>query len=369
MASAMTARERVLAVLQGELPDRVPVFEPMIDPSVVRGILPTGDYADLVDALDIDCVVTSTPSTLYNLTLVEDSDQRRVYRSEWGEMRVDTGDLVTIPISYPIASRLDWEQYQPPDPDRVGRFDALDRLVTRFKGVRAIVCHLHDSFTYPSYLLGMQELFTQMIEDPTWIKEIIATCSAHCARMVELAVEHGADIVMFGDDVGGKSGPLMSPRHYEEFFLPGLVEVTRVAHEHGAKVLKHTDGNVTALLDMFAEAGIDAFHPSDPSAGMDIAEVKRRYADRFVVCGGIDNADPLCSWSVADLVKEVRRRIAELAPGGRWMIASSNSVHSGARPANYHALVLATRTYGNYGRLNDALSPELEYSIGRVPIS
>jgi uroporphyrinogen decarboxylase len=349
----MTPYERVMAAFRREEPDRVPIFEPMIDPKVVGAILPGGTYADLVDVLDIDCALTPTPSKMYNLEFVGHRDDMRIYRSEWGELRAATAEMITIPIEYPIKTPADWEAFRVPDADRPGRLDDLTALVKRFKGRRAVGCHLHDSFTYPSYLFGMSDLF-------------MAACTAHCVRMVELAVKAGADFIMFGDDVGGKSGPMMSPAHYQEFFLPGLAAVVAKAHEHGAFVLKHTDGNVDRLLDMFAEVEIDAFHPSDPSAGMEITDVKRRYGDRFTVAGGIDTGDPLSHWTVEELVAEVRRRIRELAPGGGWMIASSNSVHSSVRPENYQALVMATRTYGNYGHLDEAIDPALEARIGHI---
>ncbi len=365
---SMTSHERVMAAFRREIPDRVPIFEAMIDPGVVDGILPGGSYADLVEALDIDCAVTPTPSKMYNLELVREDDGMRIYRSEWGELRAATAEMITIPVEYPLKTHADWETYRVPDPDRPGRFDDLTALVQRFKGTRAVGCHLHDSFNYPAYLFGMSELFMNLVVEPDWVKEVVAACSAHCVRMVELAVRAGADFVMLGDDVGGKSGPMMSPAHYEEFFLPGFAAVVDKAHEMGAYVLKHTDGNVYKLLDMFADAGIDAFHPSDPSSGMDIVEVKRRYGDRFLVCGGIDVDEPLSHWPVADLVSEVRRRIRELAPGGGWMIASSNSIHSSVRPENYQAMVMATRTYGNYGHLDEPISRELEASIGRIPL-
>ena len=365
----MTSYERVMAGFRREVPDRVPVFEAMIDPRVIEGILPGGTYPDLVDLLDIDCVVTPTPSRMYNLELVREDDGTRIYRSEWGELRAATAEMVTIPIEYPLSTRADWETYQVPDAARPGRLDELDALVRRFKGHRAIGCHLHDSFTYPSYLFGMTELFMNLVAEPEWVKEVIAACSDHCVALVELAVKAGADFIMFGDDVGGSTGPMMSPKHYEEFFLPGLVAVVAKAHEMGAKVLKHTDGNVTKLLPMFAEAGIDAFHPSDPSSGMDIVEVKRTYGDRFTVCGGIDTGAPLSDWNVPELVAEVRKRIRELAPDGGWMIASSNSIHSGVRPENYQAQVLAARVYGTYGQLDEVADPELEALIGRIPMT
>jgi uroporphyrinogen decarboxylase len=366
---SMTPYERMMAAFRREATDRVPIFEAMIDPKVVTGILPGGTYVDLVDALDIDCVVTPTPSMMYNLEYVGDRGDMRIYRSEWGELRAATAELVTIPIEHPLKTHADWEAYQVPIADRPGRMDLLVTLVERFKGKRAVGCHLHDSFTYPSYLFGMTDLFMNLITEPDWVKEVIAACSEHCVQMVELAVNAGADFIMFGDDVGAGSGPMMSPAHYEEFFLPGFAAVVAKAHELGAYVLKHTDGNVTRLLDMFADAGIDAFHPSDPSSGMEIAETKRVYGDRFVVAGGIDTGDPLSHWPVKDLVAEVRRRIRQLAPGGGWMIASSNSIHSSVRPENYQALVMATRTYGNYGHLDEAIDPALEARIGKVPLA
>ncbi len=366
---AMTSYERVMMALQREEPDRVPIFEFMIDPKVIDGILPGGSYPDLVEALDIDCVVTPTPSRMYNLHVVDElADGTPIYQSDWGERRAANVEMVTIPVQHPVKSHADWEAYQVPDPERPERLTDLRMLVSRFKGRRAIGFHTHDSFNYPSYVFGMTELFLNLIEEPEWVQEVVDACNAHCVRLVELAVQAGADFIMLGDDLGGKAGPMMSPRHYRQFFLPGLVRVVEKVHALGARVIKHSDGNVTRLLDMFVEAQIDGFHPSDPAAGMDIAEVKRHYGDRFAVCGGIDTGEQLSWWSVPQLVAEVRRRIDQLAPGGGWMIASSNTVHSSVRPENYQALVRAIQTYGNYGRLNEPISSDLEASIGQVPL-
>lgn len=364
----MTPRERVMAAFRREEPDRVPIFEFMIDPKVVSGILPGATYPDLVESLDIDCVVSPTPSRMYHLERVGEKDGLPLFRTEWGEIRVGTTEMVTIPIEHPLKSHADWERYRVPDFRNAGRLDVLKSHVRRFKGRRAVGCHLHDSFTYPSYLFGMEELLTNLILDPEWVQEVVDACNDHCLGMVELATDAGADFLMFGDDVGGTSGPLMSPAHYERYFLPGLAAVVQKAHERGAYVIKHTDGQVSSLLEMFVGVGVDAFHPSDPSAGMEIAKVKRDLGDRLTVCGGIDTGDPLSHWTVPEIVVEVRRRITELAPGGGWMISSSNTVHSSVRPENYHAMVTAVQTYGYYGKLNEPLSDELEAAIGKIPI-
>ena len=61
----MNSYERAITVLNGEIPDRVPSFELLIDPKVIRGIIGTDSYPDLCDELDIDLVISQTPSKLY----------------------------------------------------------------------------------------------------------------------------------------------------------------------------------------------------------------------------------------------------------------------------------------------------------------
>ena len=52
----MTSTERVLAVLEGQIPDRVPYMEIFIDPKVIDSIQPGMSEEDLFDHADIDVV-------------------------------------------------------------------------------------------------------------------------------------------------------------------------------------------------------------------------------------------------------------------------------------------------------------------------
>jgi len=156
---------------------------------------------------------------------------------------------------------------------------------------------------------------------------------------------------VFGDDYGGNEGPLMSPKHFEEFFLPGMLEVVQTAKELGAYVIKHTDGNINEILEMMVSTGIDGIHPLDPEAGMNIKEVKEKYGDRVCVIGNIDTGKIL-SDSTPDVVEEVvKNTIMDVAPGGGYIIASANSIHVRVKPENYLAMLKAARKYGNYSHL------------------
>ena len=110
----MNARERFLAVLDGQQPDRVPTFEIIIHPLVIDGLCPGGTYADLVEALDIEGAITGTPSSLYTKTVID--AERQIVRDEWGVTRGLSTEVVPMPMAGPIETMDDLRAYRAPDP-------------------------------------------------------------------------------------------------------------------------------------------------------------------------------------------------------------------------------------------------------------
>jgi len=141
---------------------------------------------------------------------------------------------------------------------------------------------------------------------------------------------------------------LMSPQHFRDLFLPGLKRAVDAVHEAGAYVIKHTDGNINPILDMIVETGIDGLHPLEPPAGMSLRAVRERYGDRLCLCGNVD-CGPLLTWGTPEEVKAtVRQCFADGARDGAYILSSSNSIHSSAKPENFLAMVEARDEWGTY---------------------
>ena len=64
--------------------------------------------------------------------------------------------------------------------------------------------------------------------------------------------------------------------------------------------------------------------------------------------GNIDCAHLLCEGTPDEVVAETRRVIEAAAPGGGFVLTSSNSIHNGVRLENYMAMLETARRYGNY---------------------
>ena len=90
MMTGMKPVERVLKTIKHGEPDRVPIFELMIDPHIIQKILPGASYADLVEALDIDCVVCPTPSSMYGKEILGNKDGLPIFKTECVVTRVTT---------------------------------------------------------------------------------------------------------------------------------------------------------------------------------------------------------------------------------------------------------------------------------------
>lgn len=341
----MNSYERVVKVLNGEIPDRVPTFELMIDPKVIRGIIGSDSYMDLCDQLDIDIVISQTPSKLYREEILD--EQKKIIRNEWGVLRQYNNEIVAHPLHGPIETLEDAIAYTAPDPLDDYRFAYLRELVKHFKGKRFIGFHLHDGFNYSYYLTSMQDMMINLIEEPKLVERLVEISIEHNIKLAEKALDIGADFILSGDDYGSKTSLLVSKSHFEEFFLPGLNKICQVAQDRGAYMLKHCCGNIAPLIENMVDFGIRGLHPLDENSGINQIEVKKKYPS-LTVMGGVDCDAPLTDFSVEQIEQYVKEVLRTHAPGGRYICATSNSVHSSARPENFTAMIRAVHKHGKY---------------------
>jgi uroporphyrinogen decarboxylase len=337
----MNGRERLMLALQRGEPDRVPVFEIAVDPRVINGIVPDGDLPAFVEALDLDAISTGPYYARQPL-------DENTYRDEWGTIYGVAPEMSGGPLDGPIHAMSDLRHYRPPDPLAEGRLGTLPEYVQKFKGQRAIVWHQREAFMTTALLSGLQRFLEMMYDDPELVRKMVDTVVEVHVALARRAVRAGADIVSLGDDYAWRTGPLMSPAQFRQFFLPGITRVVQAVHEDGALCFKHCDGNIWALMDAFVEAGFDGINPLEPIAGMDLGEAKRRYGGQVCLLGNVDCGYVLSQAPLLEVEAVVKKCLRDGGPGGGYVLMSSNSLHSSVRPENYRSMVETARKYGRY---------------------
>ncbi|HBY96982.1 MAG TPA: hypothetical protein DEP84_24050 [Chloroflexi bacterium] len=338
----LTSYERVMRVLRREEPDRVPHFEWMIDRRVRHALCPD------CKTMDEFAVRMGLDAILVGPDFHKEQVAPNRWRDEWAIVREDTGEENTYPVVGPIKTLDDLEHYRPPDPYASGRYTSLERTVREFKGKKAIGVHLNDVFSLPRYLTDMETILVSFVTEPELVRGLVELSVDINLKMAKEVAARGADFVWTGDDYAHKRGPMMSPRHFREFLYPGLCRVVAGFHEVGLPIIKHTDGNLWSIIDMIVDSGIDCLDPIDPSAGMELGEVKAKYGDRVALKGNVDCAQTMTFGTPEDVIAETREALRKGMPGGGYILSSSNSIHSAVKPENYLAMLRTLQEYGHY---------------------
>ena len=128
-------------------------------------------------------------------------------------------------------------------------------------------------------------------------------------------------------------------------FLPALRRMVAAYRAAGAQwVVYHSDGDLRPLLDMFVDAGIDAITPVEPKAGMDAADLRKRYENRLAMIGGMCNSHVLRRGSRSEIETSTRRILDAGSAGG--IVIGSDPVGPDVPAENYAFYLEVLESYG-----------------------
>jgi uroporphyrinogen decarboxylase len=340
--AALSSEERILRALRREEPDRVPHFEWIVDRKVRTALVPgCRTHNEFAVAMDHDAI-------LADVSFRKERVGSNRWKTEWGYTIQESEEEHGVEIDSPIATLADLERYTAPDPHEAWRYTAVEEAVRDFAGRKAVIVHLNDVFSLPRNLMGYENLLMAIAADPALVTALVEmSVEINLAIAGELA-SRGVKIVYTGDDYAGDTGPLMSPAHFRGLFAPGLKRVIGGFKERGLLVIKHTDGKLWPIIDDIVDSGIDCLDPIDPIAGMDLREVKARFGRRIALKGNVDCSHLMTLGSPEDVAEATKEALRAGAPGGGYILSSSNSIHSSVKPENYMALMRTLAQYGRY---------------------
>lgn len=360
----MDNKERFFTACDLKEPDRVPYYDFFNEESIIKhgkelyreeaadfdGVevgynAPSFEVYDLLFRitrdLDIDCVMCAgIPGLLRikgNEQYAKDGFGNVYFLSEEGE---------PVPVEGAVKDTSDLQKAAKARPE-TSDFRQLEHFVKNVSD-RVVAYNLADTFKVSWRLLGgLEKLLPIYVTDKELAHKLARIGTEYLKVEIEMAVDAGAEILIQDGDLADTRSTFMSPKMFREFVKPYCVETTQVAHDKGVKIIKHSDGNVKAILEDLIEIGYDGFNPVEPQC-MDIVEVKHQMAGRASVQGNID-CMYLLPFGTPDQVEEtVKDTLKKVAPGGGYVCTSSNSIHPGCKPENTIAMIRAVQKYGKY---------------------
>jgi len=336
----MTGRERLLCALKRQEPDRVPTMEWVLNPDVTEAMTGNRSQLEFARKMGIDGIAVS-------LNGKNETIDAKHYRDEWGVVRISYDEYPT-PVEFPVKSEEDFKKLVIPDPDADFRFDAIRNALKEAQGEIAIVARVKDVFSQPRDLMGFEDFLMSFYLQPELAAMLMEMCVTYSTRIASHLKELGVEIVVIGDDIANNTGLLLSPDMYREQVLPYFRTLVKNLKAAGLYVIKHSDGDLRAVVDDLVETGIDCLDPIDPLGNMSMAHMKQTYGDRIALKGNVDCVETLVSKSIDDVRRETAQCMLEGSLGGGHIISSSNSIHRGINPANYRAFLEAVKEFGAY---------------------
>lgn len=254
-------------------------------------------------------------------------------------------------IDTPVKCREDWEKYKMPEADTPDRFKILRSVKEANEGSLAVILGVLGPFTMSSwYLMDFSTLAIMMYTDPKLVHQINEVVLTWTLSVVRSAIkeEGGVDCIEISDDWGSTTSLLLSPDDFRTFFLPYLKRLVAGIKELGVPVIMHNDGRLWEILDDIVATGINALHPIERAAGMDLKKVKERYEGAVTPIGNINNKVTMASADVDDVRNEVLECIREAGLKGGYIISSDHSIHDLIPLENVHCFIDTVKKYGSY---------------------
>jgi uroporphyrinogen decarboxylase len=382
----MDATTRIFTTLNHEEPDRVPAFESafindrimkyygynpqhlksimklsqilpfynqiqkkvLSSPRLLKGQFKKRLQFALKAGLDIDLI----PTSLFPL-----HGTKTGFIDEYGrKMNIinyeDDGSEIYVYEDGMFKTFEDFERWTQPDPTdefRIAGFlgglkaqQELDNEILAVPATAALFEVTWESF-------GMRT-FSRILRNHRQIQKVFDTRGQFTLELVKNLADHGAKLVLLYDDYGFKNGLMINPKQWREYVYPWLDKIVSAAHKKDCKIMLHSDGDLSTIIEDIVRVGIDALNPIEPTTAnpeYDIFNLKKKYGDKLTLVGNISPM-LLASGEQDKIAAYSKKLLQELGPGGGYIFSSGHSINPAVSLESWQTVLKVRKEFGQY---------------------
>lgn len=381
----MNSRERFLKVINGELPDRVPVtffildqghflsqVYPDVDPwdfstlqlkvieiqkqlgadVFVRMLFDINDPLHIhMGGLDVSQQTENwevkTEEAHNGNTLIKKSTIKTpggTLTQEFSINELRKGTFMYACTKKPVQSPEDLDiaiKYEPRMPESFKQ-KAKDR-VKKIKdalgndGILGVWAP-HGPFNNASLLINHDELYSLFLTDYDYYEKLMNFAMERILDYTRAMDEAGADVLCVGGNV---PGGFLGRKCYDEYILPFEKKYIEFCQQNGTPAMYHNCGEIMNLVESYKELGVKMVEPfSPPPLGdADLAKAKELVNGQYVMIGGIDQVNVFQKGSLDDVKRVTEKTMKIGKPGGKFILQSADFLEYGTPMENLEAYV------------------------------
>ena len=390
----MTSRERLLASIAVQQPDRVPIscyelvgydqqswynqlgsYKPLMD--LIRDktdclfmaslpVVPFGNRADAAREADLQSCSSDERITTNKWRQGKSSFIETIYHTSKGNLkslhRIDDDIFTVWALEHLLKSINDIDRYLSFDWEQPNELDLSEFAATQAElGENGIMMpSLNDPICEVAELFEMSQFLVLSITETERIRCLMDFIHerqiAHLRAVLQAGLHAGVNwseclFRICGPEYA--TPPCLSPEYFTIFVTPYVKRMSDIIHQYGAKMRLHSHGRIGKVLDEIMRTNPDALDPIEPPPDGDIelGEVKKRIGDRVCLFGNIELR--LMEHGRAEEVRDfVVEALAQAKPGGGFVCmptaAPINDPLSQKTQENYTVFIETALDYGGY---------------------
>ena len=367
--TTMTSKERVRATIEGKAVDKIPLGLYVVDCDTIERVIGRKTYVrnkigsqiaiwegrreEVVESYKhdtvefyrkIDCVdlITFKEACLVPPKDYEPESPRKIGEGLWEDRRgriykasVISNELICVkdPTLKPFEEfsagmfpTPDSKEIDPPDPSI---FEACDYLVEQL-GSERYIAGISGGVTALTLLGGDETGLMMYAAKPEVVRAANRSMVVEQNALDRSYIRPGQDGVLLEQDMAGTRGPLISPGQFRENCLPFLKDRVNHIIKSAQQVILHNCGDNRLLMDMFIEAGIQAYQSLQTNAHMDVESLQEKFGAGLIFWGGVP-LESLIRGTTEEVRTHVRTAMEEGSKGRGFILGPSHSIAFGTK--------------------------------------
>ena len=241
------------------------------------------------------------PHPPFEREVVEEDEATIVYVNADGVLVRERKDnpMSSMPqfVRFPAETREDFRHYwrERMQPDLAGRIgdDYAARLSSYRNRDVPLIVHAGrygGFFGGPRNFVGVERLCTLFYDEPPFVEEMMDATADFLIAVMDRILEHtSVDVFGFWEDRAYTAGPMSGPSLVRRFMLPRYRRVVDHLRSRGVEwFCLDSDGDISSLIPIWLDAGINILYAFEAQAGMDVVQVRKEFGRDLRMWFGID---------------------------------------------------------------------------------
>ncbi len=389
----MNSRERFLKVINGEIPDRVPVtlfiieqghFINYIYPDLEKDNYIKGQLKVIEIQKELGCDVFvrllygSTPLwVMYGGVNVDrETENWQIKKEEYvrGATKVEKFNIKTPDgeiyqefstfykgngtyfyncTVHPVKTERDLDiiiKYEPRmDKNYPSKIKEHVSIIKKALGDDGIIgiWSPHGPYNNSASLIDLNTLYSLFLYDFKFYEKLMNFSIERFVDYVNAINDSGVDVHCIGANV---AGGFIGKQLFDKYILPFEKKYIDIVQSKGIPALYHNCGQIMNFVESYIEVGASLVEPFSPFPLGDgnLADAKARSNGRYVIFGNVDQVNILLKSSIDEIKRVTKETVETGKPGGKFVLQSADFIEYGTPIENLKAYVETGIEYGYY---------------------